>query len=152
MAIAGSMDFYIEMVRMRERLGTMGIRTLIPDGHEFYASFDSAKVFEAYKRQISMHYLDQIRHWITSSLFVLNFDRHGIRSYIGPSTFAEIAVAAVHRKRIYVISDYPDQYEDELRAWEVVPLYGRLDQLVHDYEETIGGWQPCQKQLIFPGF
>jgi hypothetical protein len=51
---------------------------------------------------------------------------------------------------IYVIADYPAQYEEELQVWEVVPLHGRLDRLLRDYGRIVEGWQ--DRQLILPGF
>jgi hypothetical protein len=69
----------------------------------------------------------------TFAVLAINADKHGIRDYIGPNTFAEVAVAFSQGKRIYLLQDVPQNLEDELRAWGVVPLRGDLGRLVGDF-------------------
>lgn len=131
--ISGSMTFYGEMRRTAERLLNESIKLVLPDSEEALPDSISLEQYEAFKRETSFGHIRRIRDPRTFALLALNFDKHGIRDYIGPSTFAEIAVAAVSGKRVYLIGDFPDVYAEELASWGVVRLHGRLAPLIRDY-------------------
>jgi hypothetical protein len=130
------MSFYSEFIRIRCILDQHRANSVIPSNDDQIRSkFDNFD-FDEYKRKSSMAHIRQIRRPETFGILVVNLPKHGIRDYIGPNTFAEVAVAFSRSKRIYLAYDIPEFYIDELRAWQVIPLAGDLSQLITDYESA----------------
>jgi hypothetical protein len=50
--------------------------------------------------------------------------------YLAPSTFAEIAVAFEHGKKIFLMERAPPKYADDLWAWGATELLGSLETLI----------------------
>ena len=65
----------------------------------------------------------------TNIVLTVNVTKNGIENYIGPNTFAEIAMAFYFNKKIYLLNDIYEPYRDELEGWNVIPLKGNLDNL-----------------------
>lgn len=133
LVICGSMAFFGEMCRLQDTLAARGVRSALPDVEDDQVACMASHQYEAFKRAVSFAHLRRIKNPNTFGILAVNFDRHGIANYIGPSTFAEIAVAAVSGKRVFVLNEYPSVYAEELGAWNVTPLNGRLDLLVEGY-------------------
>lgn len=62
-------------------------------------------------------------------ILIVNVTKKGIENYIGPNSFAEIAFAFYFNKKIYLLNDIYEPYEDELVGWGVIPLKGDLDNI-----------------------
>jgi len=131
--LIGSMGVYEKLLIIAERLNAVGIQTVVPEveGHliQQLSLFD----FEAFKRRVSFAYLRKIRDPRTYCVLAINQDLHGISDYIGPNTFAEIAVAFAQSKKIYLYQGMPEAYVEELSAWRCVPLRGNVEQIVSDF-------------------
>lgn len=135
--LCGSMTFFADMVRIQEHFDRLRIPTSLPDVEDERVVAMSADEYERFKRRVSLAHLRRVRRRLTIGILVLNLDKRGVPDYIGPSTFAEIAMATAFSKRVYLLGRYPELYADELAAWGVVALDGRLDRLVEDY------WARC---------
>ena len=133
--ICGSMSFYDQMLLVHNSLLNNMIPSVLPADDEEMALKLTNYQFEDYKRRVSFRYLKKIRDLKTWCVLVINPKKHGISDYIGPNTFAEIAVAFSNRKKIYLMYDIPSVYEDELQAWRAISLNGILDQLISNYNE-----------------
>lgn len=131
--ICGSMSAYTEIQLLHKELYTKRIRSIIPEPEDEIKPSLSVDAFEDFKRRVSFSYIKQIKYPLTVAVLAVNLDKHGIKNYIGPNTFAEIAVAFAQRKKIYVYQGYPDIYREELSAWNVVELLGDLSTLEEDY-------------------
>ena len=134
--ICGSMSFYEQMVLAHNSLLKNMIPSVLPADDKDMALKLSNHKFEDYKRKVSFRYLTQIRDLKTWCVLVINPKRHGIINYIGPNTFAEIAVAFSNRKKVYLMYGIPNIYEDELQAWRATSLNGILDKLIIHYNEV----------------
>lgn len=117
--IIGSMSVYENMVNIAAKFNALGIRTIVPESEGEVVRQMSLSDFDQFKRRVSFAYLKKIRDPRTFCVLAMNLDRHGILNYIGPNTFAEIAVAFAQSKRIYLYQGIPDAYVDELSAWDV---------------------------------
>lgn len=62
-------------------------------------------------------------------ILIVNATKKGIENYIGPNSFAEIAFAFYFNKKIYLLNDIYEPYEDELVGWGAIPLKGDLDNI-----------------------
>lgn len=74
-------------------------------------------------------HFDEITNEKTNIVLTVNVTKNGIENYIGPNTFAEIAMAFYFNKKIYLLNDIYEPYRDELEGWNVIPLKGNLDNL-----------------------
>jgi hypothetical protein len=128
--ICGSMTHYRSMLRYRDQLLKHGIPTIVPSDESKEAAELSFSQFQNFKRVVSRKYLEEIRRTTTFGILVVNEPKRGISNYIGANSFAEIAVAFTHHKRIFLLHDLYDTYVDELLAWRVVPLHGNIGKLV----------------------
>lgn len=131
--LIGSMGVYPLIKQCAETLGSLGIQTIVPDEEDEAIHQLSLFEFEHFKRRVSFAYLRKIRDPRTYCVLAVNVDRHGILNYVGPNTFAEIAVAFAQSKKIYLLQGMPEAYVDELSAWRAISLRGRLDQLIADF-------------------
>lgn len=131
--LIGSMGVYQHIKECADELGSFGIQTVMPTEEGEVIQQLSLFDFEHFKRRASFSYLRKIRDPRTYCVLAVNVDRHGILNYVGPNTFAEIAVAFAQSKKIYLLQGTPDAYLDELSAWRAVSLKGQLDRLVSDF-------------------
>lgn len=65
------------------------------------------------------------------ALLVLNYDKNGIKNYIGGNTLMEIGFAHVLNQKIYLLNPIPDipYYKSEIEAVKPIILNGDLGQL-----------------------
>ena len=75
-------------------------------------------------------HFDEITNEKTDIVLAVNVTKNGIENYIGPNTFAEIAMAFYFNKKIYLLNDIYEPYRDELEGWNVISLKGNLENLV----------------------
>lgn len=62
------------------------------------------------------------------AILVLNYDKHGIKNYIGGSTFLEMYEAFKNNKKIYLMNDIPEGLLfDEISGFGVTIINGDLD-------------------------
>lgn len=135
--ICGSMTFYGEMLRMQDCLVQNDVPVELPDAEDDIVAALEQSEYERFKRRVTLAHLRRVRHRTTFAVLVLNLDKHDRPDYIGPSTYAEIAMASAFNKPVYLIGNVPSAYAEELAAWKAVPLNGRMDRLVEDY------WASC---------
>ncbi len=131
--LCGSMSAYGEMLRIQKILQRSGIPTVVPVAEDHIKHSLTPEEFRLFKRKVSYQYLRKIRHPSTFAVVAINCDKYDIRNYVGPNTFAEIAVAFAQSKRIYLYQDMPEAFEDELQAWAAIPLCQEFSKLVGDF-------------------
>jgi hypothetical protein len=131
--ICGSMSQHDRMREQKDSLEETGIEAVLPPPDEHGFGSLAREEYEAVKRRVALAHFSKIMDRRTFAVLIVNADKHGVRNYIGPNTFAEAAVAFSQGKRIYLLQDVPETLADELRAWGAVPLYGKLDRLMNDY-------------------
>ena len=131
--ICGSMSFYGDMLAIQKCLEDEGIPAVVPEPEDQYIGSMSEEDFASFKRAVSYKYLKVIRAPETVAVLAVNKDKHGVSDYIGPNTFAEIAVAFAQRKKVFLLQGVPESYVDELVAWEVIPLDGELMEIQKYY-------------------
>lgn len=132
--LVGSMGVYHKIIEIAQCLASYGINVIVPEAEEEAIRRLDLFEFEEFKRKVSFAYLKKIRDPRTFCIVAINLDRHGILNYIGPNTFAEIAVAFAQSKRVYLYQGMPDAYSDELSAWRSIVLNGNLDRVVTDFQ------------------
>ncbi len=133
--LIGSMGAYYHILEVAHQLNSAGIPAVVPDAEDEAVRQMSLSAFEDFKRRVSFAHLRRIRDPRTYCVLAVNPDRHGILNYLGPNTFAEIAVAFAQSKKIYLLQGQPEAYIDELSAWRSISLQGNLKQLIADFQK-----------------
>ncbi len=81
------------------------------------------------KISASRTHFNRIANPENDTILIVNATKNKIENYIGPNSFAEIALAFFYNKNIFVLNDYYEPYIDELEGWNVKKLHGNLDNL-----------------------
>ena len=117
--LCGSMKFKNEIVKISERLKGLGYNVLLPE--ECMRGED--------KLIASRAHFNRIVDPNNGIILVVNATKNGIPNYIGPNTFAEIAFAFFHNKKIFLLNDIYEPYKDELEGWKSIVLKGDLESI-----------------------
>ena len=117
--LCGSMKLKEKLFECEEYLKTKNYEVVVPK--EFRV--------EMTKNDASRLHFDEIANEKTDIVLAINASKNGIENYIGPNTFAEIAMAFYFNKQIYLLNDIYELYKDELEGWNVIPLKGKLDNI-----------------------
>ena len=125
-----SKAFYKEIPEIKEKLEKMGHKIELPNsynnpdaekeswslGKEKHAEFKE-KMFKMSKERIKK----------VDAVLVLNFEKHGVKNYIGGATFIEIYEAFMKNKKIYLYNDIPEgMLYDEISGFSPVIIHGNL--------------------------
>lgn len=135
--ICASLDFTYEIKRVAEDLAGQGYEVIIPKTAEMILKGkislerikkekESGKIVKrAEKMGIMRYYFGKIKE--SDAILVLNYDKKGIKNYIGGSVFLEMGFAYVLGKKIFLLNEIPDMhYKDEIRAMKPTILNGQL--------------------------
>ncbi len=122
--LCGSIKFAPEMKVWAQKLTEEGKVGILPIGAKrldeetaIDESYDKAKLkreFDAVKA-----HFDEISR--ADAILVCNYDKNGVRNYIGANTFLEMGFAHCLGKKIYLVNPLPDMsyINDELYAFDV---------------------------------
>jgi hypothetical protein len=95
-----------------------------PDTEDEFRQAGNAE-HSAWKAKMISHSLDVIK--ANDAVLVLNFEKNGMKNYIGGATFLEMYDAFRLRKKIYMYNDIPDGIlNDELEGFEPIIINGDL--------------------------
>ena len=60
----------------------------------------------------------------------MNYEKRGIKNYIGGNVFLEIGFAHVLGKKIFLLNEIPDMfYKDEIESMDPIVLKGNLNKI-----------------------
>ena len=115
--LCGSMKVKDKMLEVANQLEEKGYNVLLPV--ECMKGLD--------KIIASRAHLDRICNPDTDIVLIVNATKNNIENYIGPNSFAEIAFGFYFGKKVYLLNDIYQPYEDELVGWKITPLNGNLE-------------------------
>ena len=126
-----SKSFYDKLLPLKKDLENLGHEVFLPNcwdcpetegkyrGTEKHAEF-KAKMFKQ-----SEHVISQV-----DSVLTLNYDKNGMKNYIGGATFLEIYDAFRMNKKIFFMNEIPDNMlKDELIGFSPIIINEDLTQL-----------------------
>ena len=136
--IVGSSVFAVQMVEYRDQLMKLGHEVNL---HEHYIAQANGGMKDLIDRMNREHAFvkkeyDYIRYHYneivnSDAILVLNFDKNGIKHYIGGNTLMELGFAYVNHKKIFLLNPIPEMnYKDEIEAVEPIVIYGNLNLIV----------------------
>ncbi len=117
--LCGSKKFIPKFFELEKKLKDMGYEVVVPK--EF--------IVDMPKKEASLLHFDEINKDDVDALLIVNETKNGQENYIGANGFAELAFGFYKQRKIYLLNDIYLPYEEELVAWEVIPLKGDLSKL-----------------------
>lgn len=132
--VIGSMQHTEKMLQIRDQLISMGHDAYVTTLAEpFVGKTDDEK------EKIKLHQKnkkDAIREFWRlmqngDAVLVANFDKNGIKNYIGGNTLMEIGFAHVLNQKIFLLNPIPDipYYSTEIQAMKPIILNGDLSKI-----------------------
>jgi hypothetical protein len=139
-AIIGSLDFTDKIKETANKLTERGHDVIIPVTSEMILTnrvtleqiLKEKESGEIYKRMIRQNTLAYFYGKIkeVDAVLVLNFDKRGIKNYIGGNVFLEMGFANILGKRIFLLNDVPEIfYRDEIKAMQPIVINGNLSKI-----------------------
>ncbi|MCK9368397.1 hypothetical protein M0R04_00245 [Candidatus Dojkabacteria bacterium] len=127
--IIGSCDFLEEFKKISIELKKLGFEPYMSSYSEILSS-KSQKEIEELKKKISGDSILEFWKLIQNgdAVLVLNYDKRGIKNYIGGSTLIEMAFAYVLGQKIFLLNPIPEiqYYYDEIIKMKPTILNGNL--------------------------
>ncbi len=133
--IIGSMQYTEKMIEARD--------ALIGRGHDAFVTNLAAPFVgktDEEKEQIKLeqkNHQDAIREfWClmqgADAVLCMNFDKHGIKNYIGGNTLMEIGFAHVLNQKVFLYNPIPEipYYKTEIEAVQPTIIHGDLSRVV----------------------
>lgn len=118
-AVCGSMAFHKSLIEIKNRLEELGHEVFLPhteyqDFHELRKN-DAEKWFNLKPQFIKEHF-ENIKK--SDAILVLNYDKNGVKNYIGGSSFLEMGIAFDLNKRIFLLNPAPNNmpYTEEIEV------------------------------------
>lgn len=137
--ICGSSAFRQQMIDYKEKLEKMGHEVIV---HPHYVQFvkegrrdilDRMEKGEHAQVKKENDYIRWYHNAIKESdaVLILNFEKNGIKNYIGGNTLMEIGFAHVNNKKVFLLNDIPENisYVDEIKAMADISLNGDLSKI-----------------------
>ena len=137
--ICGSSAFRQQMIDYKEKLEKMGHKAIV---HHHYIQFvkegrrdilDRMEKGEHAEVKKENDYIKWYHNAIKESdaVLILNFDKNGVKNYIGGNTLMEIGFAHVNDKKVFLLNDIPENlsYIDEIKVMTDVVLNGDLNKI-----------------------
>ena len=132
--VAGSMQFTDQMIATCTELGKLGHEAFMSAFKDRYAGKDAdtiekLKLEDKYQHDAIREFWEPMQS--ADALLVLNYDKHGIKNYIGGNAFLEMGFAHVLRQKIYLLNPIPDMpyYGTEIIAMEAIVINGDLTRI-----------------------
>lgn len=132
--VVGSMQFTEKMIGIKDKLSEMGHDAFLTSlAQPFVGKSDEEKE----KIKIDQkNNKDAIREFWrlmqeADAILVANYDKNGIKNYIGGNTLMEIGFAHVLNQKIFLLNPIPDipYYKTEIEAVKPVILNGDLSRI-----------------------
>lgn len=133
--VIGSMQFTEKMIDLRDQLITKGHDAFVTSlATPFIGKTDEEKEEIKLRQKNDMDAIREFWNMMqgADAVLVANFDKHGVKNYIGGNTFLEIGFAHVLDQKIFMLHDIPDMpyYKTEIVAMKPVVIYGELAKIV----------------------
>ena len=117
--LCGSAKIKETILKLGEELNSKGYEAIVP--REF--------IVEMNKRDHAMLHFDEITNERTDAVLIVNDTKAGIENYVGPNSFAEVAMGFYFGKKVFLKNDIYEPYKDELVGWNVIPLKGNIESM-----------------------
>ena len=124
--ICGSSTFKEKMLEYRDKLASFGHEAIVHPDYEAFVNGEKQEIWnqiktgEHFKAKKEQGYIKWYHNAILNSdaILVLNFEKRGVKNYIGGNTLMEMGFAHVNNKNIFLLNPIPEEvsYTDEIKA------------------------------------
>ena len=129
--VIGSMQYTEKMLKLRDELRRLGHDAFVTNlSSPFIGKSDEEKEIIKIEQKNNQ---DAIREFWglmqgADAVLVANYDKHGIRNYIGGNTLMEIGFAHVLNQKIFLLNPIPEIqfYKSEIEAVKPIVINGDL--------------------------
>jgi hypothetical protein len=132
--VAGSMQFTDQMVEVCAELRKLGHDPFMSSFGDRYIGksadeIEKLKLEDKYKHDAIREFWQPMQ--AADALLILNYDKHGIKGYIGGNAFLEMGFAHVLGQKIYLMNPMPDMpyYGTEIIAMRPEIIHADLTKL-----------------------
>jgi len=126
-AICSSTFFEREIIKVSERLRGMGHKVITPFLVEEIIGKKRHDILKV-EKDLIRYYFEKIKQ--CDAILVTNFDKNGIKGYIGGNTLMEMGFAYVLHKTIFLFNEAPEMtYTTEIEAMKPIILNGDLSKI-----------------------
>ena len=132
--IVGSMQFTDKMLEIKSKLQDLGHEAFLTDLHDSMIGKTSDEIEEI--KLYQKNNMDAIREFWNKmqgadAVLVLNYDKNGIKNYIGANTLMEIGFAHVLNQKIFLLNPIPEMpyCKTEIEAVNPTIIYGDLSNI-----------------------
>ncbi len=140
--LCGSIAVIDEMYRLKTELEGLGHKVLLPPNEVPGESGELIPASEYYNQKKSLQKNDDAWIWRDHTdrivahfdkvskadvVLIANYDKHGIKNYIGPNTLMEMGLAFYLQKKIYLLNPIPDiAWKEEIVGLRPIVINGDL--------------------------
>lgn len=126
-----SKAFYSEIKPIKEYLENKGFEVFVPHTYLNPEKEQEAWDGESHSEfKARMFKLSEERIKKMDAVLVLNYEKHGIKNYIGGSTFLEMYEAFRNNKKIYMYNPIPEGLlYDEIDGFSPIIINGNLEEI-----------------------
>jgi len=139
-AICASLSFTNEIRDIKERLIKNGHEVFMPNTSDMIYNGEvtleqiekeketGAIVDRAIKQDAIKDHFEKIKN--ADAILVCNYDKRGIKNYIGGNVFLEIGFAHILNKKIFLLNPIPEvNYKEEILVTQPIILNGDLTKI-----------------------
>ncbi|HLC85764.1 MAG TPA: hypothetical protein VJG30_00560 [Candidatus Nanoarchaeia archaeon] len=133
--VIGSMQFTNKMVEICDKLNNLGHNAFLTDLHRSMIGKNDNEIekIKIYQK----NNMDAIKEFWKAmqgadAVLVLNFDKNGIKNYIGGNTLIEIGFAHVLNQKIFLWNNIPEIqfYKTEIEAVKPIIINGDINKII----------------------
>ena len=137
--ICGSVKFADKLVDIYRQLEKMGHEPVMHEDMFGIADGTAKELIDGFGLDHSeikkKHNFIKLWHNLicgSDAILVCNFDKNGIKNYIGGNTLMEIGFAHVNDKKVFLLNPIPEDipYVDEIKAMADLVIEGDLKKIV----------------------
>lgn len=136
--LCGSVKFADKFVEVYKRLEEMGHKPMIHEKMFGIADGTATAIIDGIEKDHGKLKRQEgfIKWWHDciengDAILVINYDKNGIKNYIGGNTLMEMGFAHVNNKKVFLLNPVPEEvsYSDEIKAMVDVILDGDLTKI-----------------------
>src|SRR3989304_7474072 len=132
--VVGSMQYTEKMLELQDNLKSLGHDAFLTNlASPFIGKSDKEKekikIYQKKNKDAIREFWKQMQG--ADAILVANFDKNGIKNYIGGNTLMEIGFAHVLEQKIFLLNPIPEIsfYKSEIEAVNPTIIYGEISRI-----------------------
>jgi len=126
------MSFAKEMNETKRLLEDMGYEVFVPVDTEYVIEDLNKKTDVEFLKELGVGRKDAELVAESDALLVLNYEKHGVRGYIGPGAYRDISVGWWLKKKLFFLCPYDENQNNhkyEMLGFDPIILNGKLENI-----------------------